>query len=81
MLLQRYRDAKLAGITTFRIADGLSWRAGRGTRTETDLRPWLGKRGQAGHTVPRGFPLSNRFRSIGVYTRKDGLTQPRTPHP
>jgi topoisomerase-4 subunit A len=61
VLLQRYRDAKLADITTFKIADGLSWRAGRGTRTETELRPWLGKRGQAGHTVPRGFPLSNRF--------------------
>ena len=61
VLLQRYRDAKLADITTFKIADGLRWAAGRGTRTETDLRPWLGKRGQAGHTVPRGFPLSNRF--------------------
>ena len=58
VLLQRYRDAKLADTTTFKIAEGLSWRARRGTRTETDLRPWLGKRGQAGHTVPRGF---NRF--------------------
>jgi topoisomerase IV subunit A len=61
VLLQRYRDAGLADVTTFALVNGLSWRAGRGTRTETDLRPWLGKRGQAGHTVPRGFPLSNRF--------------------
>jgi topoisomerase IV subunit A len=61
VLLQRYRAAKLADLTTFAMADGLCWRAGRGTRTETDLRPWLGKRGQAGHTVPRGFPASSRF--------------------
>jgi topoisomerase IV subunit A len=61
VLLQRYRDARLADLTTFALANGLSWRAGRGTRTETDLGPWLGKRGQTGHTVPRGFPLSNRF--------------------
>jgi topoisomerase-4 subunit A len=60
-LLQRYRDASVADLTTFAMADGLCWRAGRGTRTETDLRPWLGQRGQIGHAVPRGFPLSNRF--------------------
>ena len=51
MLLQRYRDASLADLTTFAMADGLSWRAGRGMRTETDLHPWLGS----------GFPASNRF--------------------
>ena len=61
VLLQRYRDTKLADLTTFARASGLSWRGGRGTRTETDLRPWLGKRGQTGHTVPRGFPPDNRF--------------------
>jgi topoisomerase-4 subunit A len=61
VLLQRYRDARLADVTTFPLARGLTWRGGRGLRTETDLRPWLGKRGQAGHPVPRGFPLSNRF--------------------
>lgn len=61
VLLQRYRDTKLADLTTFARASGLSFRGGRGTRTETDLRPWLGKRGQTGHTVPRGFPPDNRF--------------------
>jgi topoisomerase-4 subunit A len=61
VLLQRYRDAKLADLTTFTMANGLCWRAGRGARTETDLRPWLGKRGHAGQPVPRGFPASNRF--------------------
>ena len=61
VLLQRYRDAELADLTTFALARGLTWRGGRGMRTETDLRQWLGRRGQVGHTVPRGFPLSNRF--------------------
>ena len=51
----------LADVTTFALVLGLTWRGGRGLRTETDLRAWLGKRGQVGHTVPRGFPLSNRF--------------------
>ena len=61
VLLQRYRDARLLDVKTFAAAQGLSWRSGRGTRTETDLRPYTGKRGQVGHTVPRGFPASGRF--------------------
>jgi topoisomerase IV subunit A len=61
VLLQRYRDARLADIITFELARGLSWRSGRGSRTETDLRAYLGKRAQVGHTVPRGFPASGRF--------------------
>ncbi len=60
--LQRYKDGGLSDATTFRLADGLSWRdpAGR-TRTETDLGEWLGKRAGAGRMAPRGFPRDNRF--------------------
>ncbi|MBL8667235.1 MAG: DNA topoisomerase IV subunit A [Rhodospirillales bacterium] len=61
VLLQRYRDARLGDVVTFAAAHGLSWKSGRGMRTETDLRPYTGKRGQIGHTVPRGFPASGRF--------------------
>jgi topoisomerase-4 subunit A len=61
VLLQRYRDASLTDIVVFARAAGLAWRIGRGMRTETDLLPWLGKRGQVGHSVPRGFPASGRF--------------------
>lgn len=61
VLLQRYRDARLLDVRTFVAAQGLSWRTGRGTRIETDLRAYSGKRGQVGHTVPRGFPASGRF--------------------
>ncbi len=60
--LQRYKDGGLSDATTFRLADGLSWKdpAGR-TRTETDLGEWLGKRATAGRMAPRGFPRDNRF--------------------
>ncbi len=60
--LQKYKDGGLSDATTFTLADGLSWRdpAGR-TRTQSDLREWLGKRAGAGRMAPRGFPRDNRF--------------------
>ena len=60
--LQKFKDGGLSDATTFRLADGLSWKdpAGR-TRTETDLGEWLGKRATAGRMAPRGFPRDNRF--------------------
>jgi len=60
--LQKYKDGGLSDATTFRLADGLSWKdpAGR-TRTETDLTEWLAKRATAGRMAPRGFPRDNRF--------------------
>jgi topoisomerase-4 subunit A len=62
VILQRYKDAELKDAKAFRLEDGLTWPAGAGrTRTETDLRPWLGKRGQAGRLAPNGFPRSNTF--------------------
>ena len=61
VLLQRYKDAELSDISTFARADGLAWRSGERTRTETDLVDWVGKRSQAGRLAPRGFAKSNRF--------------------
>ncbi len=61
VLLQKYRDGTLADAKVFRIADGLTWRLGDKTRTEADLRAWLGARAQAGRMVPNGFPKSGRF--------------------
>ena len=61
VLLQRYKDGELSDVNAFTKADGLSWRSGGRTRTETDLAAWVGKRSQAGRLVPRGFPKSNRF--------------------
>ncbi len=59
--LQRYKDGTLADAKIFRLADGLTWRLGDKVRTETDLRPWLGDRAQAGKLPPNGFPRSGRF--------------------
>ncbi len=61
VILQRYREGRLADILAFTLADGLSWRSGSGTRTEVNLGPWIGKRGQTGQKAPRGFPASGRF--------------------
>ena len=60
--LQKYRDGGLADLTTFNKAEGLSWiMAGGRTRTETDLRPWFGKRAAAGRLPPKGFPKNGKF--------------------
>ena len=61
VLLQRYKDGELSDVSVFSRAEGLTWRSGERTRTETDLVPWLGKRSQSGRLAPRGFPKSNRF--------------------
>jgi topoisomerase IV subunit A len=60
--LQKYKDGGLSDVTTFALAEGLSWKdpAGR-TRTEPDLTEWIGKRASAGRMAPRGFPRDNRF--------------------
>ncbi len=59
--LQKYREGGLADAKVFRLADGLSWKSGERTRTETGLREWLGERAQAGKMPPAGFPRSGRF--------------------
>jgi len=59
--LQRYREGGLADAKVFYRAEGLSWRLGEKTRVETNLRDWLGERGQAGRLPPNGFPRSGRF--------------------
>jgi topoisomerase IV subunit A len=62
VILQKYKDGGLSDAKTFFRKEGLSWAAGAGrTRTETDLRPWIGKRAQAGRLPPNGFAKSNKF--------------------
>ena len=59
--LQKYKDGGLSDVRSFGLADGLAWKSGDKTRTETDLRAYLGVRAQAGRLAPKGFPKSNRF--------------------
>jgi topoisomerase-4 subunit A len=61
VMLQRFKDGGLSDATVFTWADGLTWRAGDRTRTETGLDDWVGKRAQAGRVVPKGFSRANRF--------------------
>ena len=61
VMLQKYREGGMRDAKVFRLAEGLTWRLGEKTRTETNLRDWLGERGQAGKLPPNGFPKSGRF--------------------
>jgi topoisomerase-4 subunit A len=61
VILQKHKDGGVADIKVLRFSDGLSWRQGERTRTEPDLRPWLGPRATAGRLAPNGFPKNNRF--------------------
>ncbi len=61
VILQKYKDASLADLITLKFAAGLSWRTGERTRTEQDLRPWLGARASVGKLPPNGFPKINKF--------------------
>ncbi|MBT4115084.1 MAG: DNA topoisomerase IV subunit A [Rhodospirillaceae bacterium] len=61
VILQRYKDGGLADVKTFNMADGLSWKTGERTRTETDLMAWQGKRAQSGRLPPKGFSKANKF--------------------
>jgi len=61
VILQKYRDGGTADIKVFALANGLSWKMGEKTRTETNLLPWLGKRATVGRMPPVGFPRTNKF--------------------
>ncbi|MCA8884567.1 MAG: DNA topoisomerase IV subunit A, partial [Rhodobacteraceae bacterium] len=55
-------DGGLADLTSFDLAQGLSWQTPNGqTRREPDVAQWLGKRAGVGRQVPRGFPKDRRF--------------------
>jgi topoisomerase-4 subunit A len=60
--IQKFKDGNLTDVTTFNLADGLSWAQGENrTRTETNLGVWLADRGTSGRMAPQGFPRDNRF--------------------
>jgi len=61
VILQKYREGGLADAKTFNLSEGLTWRLGEKTRTETNLRDWIGERAQAGRMPPNGFPKSGKF--------------------
>jgi topoisomerase-4 subunit A len=64
VILQRFKDGGLSDAQAFKLEDGISWTTGAGTRTETKLDPWIGKRAQAGKLPPNGFPRANSFSTV-----------------
>jgi topoisomerase-4 subunit A len=59
--LQKYKDGGIADVKVFTLAQGLTWRLGDKTRTETKLSDWMGVRAQVGRMPPQGFPKSGKF--------------------
>ncbi len=55
-------DGGLSDLTTFTLAQGLSWAMPNGnTRTETAIADWIGRRAGSGKAPPHGFLRDNRF--------------------
>jgi topoisomerase-4 subunit A len=61
VILQKLKEGGITDVKVLTLSAGLSWRQGERTRTEPDLRPWLGPRATAGRLAPNGFPKNNRF--------------------
>ena len=55
--LQKYKEGNLKSIISFNYSEGLNIVDNNGrNRNFDDIENWLGKRGQAGKKVPKGFP-------------------------
>ncbi len=59
--LQKYKDGGLSDVRAYVRKEGLTWKLGEKTRTETALGDWIGQRAQAGRLPPNGFPKNNKF--------------------
>ena len=71
MILQRFKDGKLADARVFKKADGLTWldSAGRTfTLSWSELKDWVGVRAQAG--CADGLPPRDQLRAC-VLIRPD----------
>ncbi len=65
VILQKYKDGGFSDAKFLNLADGLSWKTGERTRTETNISSWISTRGQAGRLPPNGFPRSGKFGDDG----------------
>jgi topoisomerase-4 subunit A len=61
VILQKYRDARLADAKSFSSEEGLSWTVGNKQRLEKQIMDWRARRGSIGKIPPAGFPKDNRF--------------------
>jgi topoisomerase-4 subunit A len=63
VILQKYNAERTytIDVAIFPKKEGLTWTTGRGTTKLDDMKPYIGKRGTQGQTVPVGFPRSGKF--------------------
>ena len=63
--LQKFKDGGLSDAKVFNRKDGLTWTIGERTRTEANIKDWLGQRAQAGRLPEKSwkFNTSNKFGS------------------
>ncbi len=61
VILQRYQNGGISDAKFFNFEEGLAYPSGNGTRIETELMAWQGKRAQTGRLPPVGFPRTNKF--------------------
>lgn len=59
--LMKLKDAELADVKTFELAQGLAWTSNGKERRIADPTPWRGSRAGAGRIAPPGFPKAHRF--------------------
>lgn len=60
VILQKFKDAKLTDIVTFKSSEGLALRRNSKIFVETNTINWRGKRGSSGKLVPTGFPKDHK---------------------
>ncbi len=62
VMLQKYKDGRASDIAVFDKSKGLEWHSRGKPVIETKLLDWMGKRGQSGRMVPRGFSQICKFK-------------------
>ena len=55
VILQKQLSSELTHLFSLNSTEGLIWQTGSKTRTETEIRGWLGKRATIGKMAPFGF--------------------------
>ncbi len=61
VVLQKYKDARLADIQLFNSKKGILYKKGNKLYSLEDYHAWHGKRAQVGKLPPPAFPLKNGF--------------------
>jgi topoisomerase-4 subunit A len=60
--LQKHKEGGISDAVAFKLKEGLVWTDSSGRNFNvSELKEWIGERGQAGRLPPKGFPKSNRF--------------------